>query len=364
MATTLADIAKAAKVSIATASRVLSNSDHPISSETRRRVLELAEAMDYRPNWLARGMRTERTQTIGIIADDLLSPFTPPIIRGIQDFLKTIDYLGLIINSDWDPALEQEAIKTLLGRSVDAFIFVESGHLAPTEELEQAQKPYMFVHRLFGATIPNSVVPDDFAGTMLAMRHLFSLGHHRIAHITGPLGWHSARRRLDGYRASLEEQGIEADEELIVEGDWKFEGGVAATQQLLQVTPRPTAIFVANDHMAWGAIDALREAGLRAPDDVAIVSYDNRPFSRVLRPKLTTVSLPAYEMGQRGAALLWEKLQSDAPMEDFEEEKICGTLYIRESCGADPSLRTVEGPDVGTTVRHRLIGRQPTPEEG
>ncbi len=357
MTTTLADVARAANVSIATASRVLSKSNHPISDKARQRVLKSATAMNYKPNWLARGMRTDRTHTIGIIADDLLSPFTPPIIRGIQDFLKTIDYLGLIINADWDPDLEREAISTLLGRSVDGMIFVESGHLVPTEELEKAGKPYMFVHRLFGAPIQHSVVPDDYAGTQLAMEHLFSLGHRRIAHISGPSGWHSARRRVDGYVASLAEHAIAVEPGLMVESDWEFEGGFAATQQLLATNPRPTAIYVANDHMAWGTVEAIRAAGLRVPDDVAIVSYDNRRFSRILRPKLTTVSLPAYEMGKKAAELLSLKLQGEAVA--LEEVKICGTLYIRESCGAPPSLRTVEQPDVGTTVRHQLTGVQP-----
>jgi len=354
---TLSDVAKAANVSITTASRVLTKSSHPINEKTRQRVLKSAAAMEYKPNWLARGMRTDRTNTIGIIADDLLSPFTPPIIRGIQDYLKTIDYLGLIINSDWDPKLEREAISTLLSRSVDGMIFVESGHLSPTDELERAGKPYMFVHRLFGAPIRHSVVPDDYAGSQLAMEHLFSLGHRRIAHISGPSGWHSARRRVDGYLASLGEHAIEPQPELLLESEWKFEGGAEATQQLLAINSRPTAIYVANDHMAWGAIEAIRSVGLRVPDDMAIVSYDNREFSRVLRPKLTTVSLPAYEMGKKAAEQLSLKLQGEAIPED--EIKISGTLFVRESCGAHESMRSVEELDLGTTVRHQLIGMQP-----
>ena len=269
-----------------------------------------------------------------------------------------IDYLGLIINADWDPVLEREAISTLLGRAVDGMIFVESGHLVPTAELEKAGKPYMFVHRLFGASIQHSVVPDDYAGTQLAMAHLFSLGHRLIAHISGPHGWHSARRRVDGYLDALAAHAIAIEPGLMLESDWKFEGGAEATQQLLAASPRPTAIYVANDHMAWGAIETIRAAGLRVPDDVAIVSYDNREFSRVLRPKLTTVSLPAYEMGKKAAEQLSLKLLGETVAAD--EVKICGTLYIRESCGAPPSLRTVEALDLGTTVRHQLIGLQPT----
>lgn len=357
MTTTLADVAKAANVSIATASRVLTKSSHPISEKTRQRVLNSARAMGYQPNWLARGMRTDRTNTIGIVADDLLSPFTPSIIRGIQDYLRTIDYLGLIINSDWDPQLEREAIGTLLGRSVDGMIFVESGHLSPTEELEKAGKPYMFVHRLFGAPVQYSVVPDDYAGTQLAMEHLFALGHRRIAHIAGPSAWHSARRRVDGYVDSMRAHGIEVEPGWVVESDWKFEGGFAATQQLLTSNPLPAAIYVANDHMAWGTVEAIRSTGLRVPEDVAIVSYDNLPFSRVLRPKLTTVSLPAYEMGERAAKQLALKLQGD--IVPPEEVKICGTLYVRESCGAPASLRTDDNANLSTLSRRHMAGIRP-----
>lgn len=357
LSATLEEVAKAAGVSVATASRVLTHSTHPVRVETRQRVLRFAQTMDYRPNLLARSMRTERTHTIGIIADDLLSPFTPPIIRGIQDYLKTIDYLGLIVNSDWDPALEREAINTLLSRAVEGIIFVESGHVAPTQELVESRKPYMFVHRLFGASVKNSVVPDDALGAQLAVEHLLRLGHHRIAHIAGPQGWHSARQRLESYQTTLSSHRITIDPMLIIESDWEFEGGMVAAEQLLAAPQRPTAIFAANDMMALGAIEALQSVGLCVPQDVALVGYDNRDFSRVFHPKLTTVSLPTYRIGQKAAELLWLKLQGEAA--DLDEVKICGQLYIRESCGADDTLRTQDKPDVETTVRHRLTGKQP-----
>jgi LacI family transcriptional regulator len=319
--------------------------------------MEIAQNLGYKPNLLARSMRTERTHTLGIIADDLLSPFTPPIIRGIQDYLKTVDYLGLIVNADLDPATEADAINTLLSRAVEGIIFVESFHRAPTEELERSQKPYTFVHRLFGEPIKNSVVPDDFAGAVLAVEHLIALGHRCIAHIAGPRTWHSARRRVEGYVATLAAHDLPCDDTLLAEGDWEFEGGVAAMQSLLRRSPLPTAIFVANDVMAVGALDVLRNAGLRVPEEIALVSYDNLGFCRLFRPKLTTVSLPAYQMGQQAAALLCQKLQGDRA--DLDEVRICGRLYVRESCGAPVAMRTEDELNVGTTVRHLLIGKQP-----
>lgn len=357
MSVNLTSVAKAAGVSVATVSRVLTQSDHPVREETRQRVREIAQVLGYKPNLLARSMRTERTHTIGIIADDLLTPFTPPIIRGIQDYLKTVDYLGLIVNADLDPATEADAIGTLLSRAVEGIIFVESFHRAPTEELERSQKPYIFVHRLFGEPIKNSVVPDDFAGAALAVEHLLALGHRSIAHIAGPRNWHSAQRRVEGYQATLQAHNLPLNPALLVEGDWEFEGGMAAMQTLLQQRPLPTAIFVANDTMSLGALDVVRSVGRRVPEEIAIVSYDNLSFSRLLRPKLTTVSLPAYQMGQQAAALLYQQLQGERA--DFDEVRICGRLYIRESCGAPVTMRTQDELNVGTTARHLLIGRQP-----
>jgi LacI family transcriptional regulator len=357
MQASLTDVAKAAGVSIATASRVLTSADYPVADATRQKVLNAAHLLGYQPNLVARSLRTDRTHTIGVIADDLLSPFTPPILRGIQDFLKTIGYLALIVNSDWDPAIEHEAMHTLLSRAVEGIIFVESGHLAPTKELEESGKPFVFVHRLFGSSIPNSIVPDDFGGATVAVEHLLALGHSRIAHLAGPQGWHSARRRREGYTATLLRHGITPDPALLVDGDWEYEGGEAAATRLLAVTPRPTAIFVANDEMSLGAIAAIRRAGLRVPQDIALVSYDNRRYSRTIRPKLTTVSLPAYQMGYHAGELLWAKLQGEAVAGD--EVRILGRLYVRESCGADASMQSVEESDIGTTARHRLTGIPP-----
>ncbi|HKY54287.1 MAG TPA: LacI family DNA-binding transcriptional regulator, partial [Anaerolineales bacterium] len=177
MSIKLEDIAKETGFSISTVSRVLSNSSYRVSEPIREKVLRVATAMGYQPNIAARSLRTDRTNTIGIIVDDLLSPFTPPIVRGIQDYLNEHGFLSLIVNSDWDPDQEQAAIKTLLSRPVDGIIFVEYSHQTHSLDLERSDKPHVFVHRLFGSPIKNSVVPDDTYGASLATGHLIQLGH-------------------------------------------------------------------------------------------------------------------------------------------------------------------------------------------
>jgi len=357
MAVTIEEIAKASGFSIATVSRVLTKSSYPVSETTRKRVLEVAETMGYKPNLAARSLRTDQTNTIGIIVDDLLSPFVPPIVRGIQDYLKKFDYLSLIVNSEWDPKLEQDAIKTLVSRPVDGIIFVEYSHLATNDVLKQSMKPYVFVHRLFGSAIKNSIVPDDYHGARLAVKHLISLGHRRIAHITGPKGWHTARRRLAGYTDELTACHLEVDPDLVQPGDWEYEGGYAAAKNLLTFAKVPTAIFSANDLMALGAICAVQDAGLNVPKDVAVVGYDNRDSAHIFRPRITTVSMPVYEMGRTAADLLLRHIKEG--FEEVDEIKVKGQLFIRETCGADESQRTQEDINLATASRRILLHKDP-----
>ncbi len=357
MPVTLEEIAKAAGFSVPTVSRALTNSSYPVSPATRQRIIEVAQAMGYKPNLAARSLRTDQTNTIGIIVDDILSPFTPPIVRGIQDYLKQVDYLSLIVNSDWDPEIEREAINTLISRPVDGIIFVEYSHFAVNETLEESNKPYVFVHRLFGSNIRNSVVPDDYYGATLAVRHLINLGHQRIAYINGPEGWHTSQRRLAGYKDELTAHGLGLDSTLIQPGDWEFEGGDIAAKSLLALDDLPTALFAANDLMALGAICAIQNAGLKVPKDIAIVGYDNREFARIVRPQISTVSMPVYEMGRTAAELLLKQVEEGC--QDVDEIKIKGSLFIRETCGADKSQRTSETVDMATVSRRVLLRKDP-----
>jgi DNA-binding LacI/PurR family transcriptional regulator len=357
MPVTLEEIAKAAGFSVATVSRALTNHEYPVKPATRQRITEVAHAMGYKPNIAARSLRTDQTNTIGIIVDDILSPFVPPIVRGVQDYLKQFTYLSLIMNSDWDPDIEQDAINTLVSRPVDGIVFVESSHLTANEVLQQSEKPYIFAHRLFGSTIRNSVVPDDYYGAALAVQHLAALGHRRIAYINGPEGWHTAQRRLAGYKDELAAQNLDFDPALVQPGDWEYEGGYAAAKNLLALDELPTAVFAANDLMALGVICALQDAGLHVPNDLAVVGYDNREFARIVRPQITTVSMPVYEMGRTAAELLLKQIEEGR--QDMDEVKIKGRLFIRETCGADVSQRTKEDLDVTTAVRRVLLHMDP-----
>ena len=357
MSVKLEDIAKETGFSISTVSRVLSNSTYPVSDQIRKKVLRVAETMGYEPNVAARSLRTDRTDTIGIIVDDLLSPFTPPIVRGIQDYLNEHGFLSLIVNSDWDPDQEQAAIKSLLSRPVDGIIFVEYSHLTTSDVLERSHKPRVFVHRLFGSPIKNSVVPDDHYGASLATGHLIALGHRRIGYINGPENWHTCRARRSGYQNMLISHNLDLDAALVQPGDWELESGYTAAENLLKLAERPSAIFAANDQMALGAIYAIQDAGLRVPEDVAVVGYDNRNFTKTVRPRITTVSMPVIEMGGVAAELLLKQLAEGRKEE--EEIKVKGQLIIRETCGAPEADRTQQEPDARTLFRRVLFHKQP-----
>ena len=357
MPVTLEKIAKASGFSIPTVSRALTNSKYPINPATRQRIVEVAQALGYKPNLAARSLRTEQTSTLGIIVDDISSPFVPPIVRGIQDYLKEFDYLSLIINSDWDPEVEQDAINTLLSRPVDGIIFVEYSHLALSEALLRSNKPYVFVHRLFGSAIKNSVVPDDYYGATVAVEHLIGLGHRRIAYINGPESWHTAQRRLAGYNDTMAAHQLDRDPTYIQPGDWEYESGYQAALNLLKLRSSPTAIFAANDLMALGAINALQDNDWHVPQQVAVVGYDNRDFAKIVRPRITTVSLPVYEMGRTAAELLVKHVAEGR--QEADELRVKGRLYIRETCGADAALRTPEEMNMGTIHRRILLNKGP-----
>lgn len=332
MPVTLADVAKATDLSISTVSRALNGSDHGVNEKTRQYILRIAQDLDYRPNLLARGLRGDRTFTVGIILDNITSPFAPPIVRGIQDELAEAGYSLILANSDWDSRREIESANTFLAHSVDGIIFVDTWLHSGNEAPPSSEKPYIFVNRLFRGTDYNCVGVDDRYGARMATEHLARLNHHRIALINGPDGWEASANRLAGYQDALAAHGLSFDEALVQRGTWEVRDGYRAAQALMRLADSPTAIFASNDFMAIGAIYALQDAGRRVPGDVAVVGYDDREVASLVRPALTTISLPCYKMGQMAARRLLRQLEGqDQPA---TAEQVRGQLIVRESCGA------------------------------
>ena len=225
-----------------------------------------------------------------------------------------------------------ESINVLNHRQIDGIIFVATWDRSPTLVDGLTGKPYVFVHRHFEIYTENSVLVDECWGAGLAVRHLVELGHQRIAFIAGPQDWDASIFRLQGYKLALQAAGLPYDPELVVGGDWEVESGVQAVEDLLRLGELPTAIFAANDPLALGAIYALQDHGYRVPEDVAVIGYDDREFASLVRPSISTITLPCFEMGVAAARLILQMMKGE--IKTSKPVEVRGRLITRESCGA------------------------------
>ena len=329
---TIKEVAQIAGVSIATVSRVISNSDYPVNPRTREAILQVAEDVGYSPNRAARSLRTERSSLIGVILDNFSSQWAPIIIRGIQDILHNSGYFTLVVNIPWEKYSQADVVRDMLGHSVDGFVFVEAWH--PIRELRDMlnNRPYVIVHRLFNESDPYSIIPDERYNCALVVKHLLALGHKKIAYIAGDARYFSSAQRLNTYLDTMRAAGIEVADDWIAQGEWKVLSGYQSATRIFAAAQKPSAIVAANDGLAYGALLAAQDHGLRVPEDVAIVGYGDHEISRISNPTITTVTLPLFLMGQVAAENLLSQLNSEKV--DFAEQLIPGELIVRQSCGA------------------------------
>lgn len=318
---TLEMVARTAGVSPATVSRILNGSARV--TERRRTAVESAiKQLKYRPNALARGLARGRTNSIGVLTQDIASPFYGEALRGIEDALKNTGSIPLIVSGHWMLKDEIERLDHLLSRRVDGLI-VLTGSLTDEHLVRYAEVvPLVVTGRdLSGANI-KSLRFDDYLGARLATQHLIGLGHTRIAHIAGPMNHLDSVERLRGYRDALSEAGITLDDSLIVHADFHEPGGVLAINQLLSARTAFTAVFAANDQSAFGAMLALHVHGIRAPEDISVVGFDDLPVSNYVIPPLTSVKQPVYEMGVAAARTLVGMIQGEDKTEELPKPEL------------------------------------------
>ncbi|MCL6614128.1 MAG: LacI family transcriptional regulator [Firmicutes bacterium] len=335
MAATIKDVARLAGVSRSTVSRVL-NAKSEVDPETATRVWQAVKELDYHPNTSARALVRQRTDTIGVMVADVTNPFYEKIIKGIEATANAAGLNLAFYNSYEDLAGRRKIILSALeGSRVDGLIVVGS-HLGDKSTLlEMAARglAISLVERNFADPSIPCVVSDNKTGARLAVEHLLGLGHRRIAFITGNLHYQTAIERLEGYKETLSSHGIPIEDELIAFGDFEHKSGYEAMKQLLALPQRPTAVFASNDMMAIGAMQAIGEAGLSVPGDVAVVGYDDITFASMVYPQLTTIRQPLYEMGALAAQGLIERLRNGHDTEPFKKF-LPVELVIRKSCGA------------------------------
>ncbi|MDQ6693624.1 MAG: LacI family DNA-binding transcriptional regulator [Chloroflexota bacterium] len=297
----MADVARLAGVSRTTVSLVINEMPHVSFPEgTRRRVLDAVEQLGYRPNAMARGLRSTRSHTLGIITDDIATtPFAVDIIRGAQSAALAHKKMLLVFDTAGNDEVEQTGFSMLTGWDIEGLIYATSHHRAVTPAVNLHSLPAVLVDCFMADCTLPSVVPDEVQGGYIATEVLLKQGHRRIGFVNGIADWPASIGRLQGYRRALAEYDVPYDQLLVQEGDWLQESCYAATHNLFSLPEPPTALFCANDWMAMGAYDALKELGLAIPQQVAVVGFDNREvIAAHMRPPLTTIALPYFEMGQ------------------------------------------------------------------
>jgi LacI family transcriptional regulator len=304
---TLRDVAALAGVHPATASRALNPDTRAMTSaDTAERVLSAARQLGYRPNAVARSLRTARSSSVGVVVPDLTNPLFPPIVRGIEATLAPHGYALLIVNTDNDLAHEQQLVDSLRDRSIDGLILATARLSHPLlETLAGGDLPVVLVNRRQeGLPLP-SVIPDDAAGIALAVGHLAGLGHRRIAHLAGPQDTSTGVTRLRAFRAAAVERGIGVPDGLIRPcAAWSEAEGARALGELLDSGLPFSAVIAGNDMLAMGCYDVLGERGISCPDEISVVGFNDVPFVDKLRPALTTVRIPQHDLGAEAARLL------------------------------------------------------------
>lgn len=330
---TIDDVAKYAQVSRATVSRVLNNNP-TVDADMRARVMDAIQALGYQPNRAARRLRAQSSSVVGLIISDIQNPYFLSVIRGVEDAAYAEKMSLILCNSDEDPAKERMYLNVMQAEQVAGLIIVpaHSGNGQDLNELRQAGIPIILLDRVVKHVDVDAIKVDNEHGAFEAVTHLIDLGYRRIATIAGSRHLTTGRERYQGYRSALEAADIPLNEKWVKFGNFKTETGYDLARELMQDPEPPDAIFVANNLMSLGALRAFREQSIRVPEDVAIVGFDDLPWSGELYAPLTAVSQPTYELGKEAVNLLLGRLANpDSPVRTVVLQP---RLIIRESCGA------------------------------
>jgi LacI family transcriptional regulator len=343
-------VAELARVSVATVSRIINNSGR-VTDKTRLRVVNAMEELGYRPSSIAQALATNRTNCVGVLVSELHGPFFGDMLSALEQELRSAGKFVIVTAGHSDEAREKAGLQFLIGRQCDALIVhVEALPDQYLRDHDGNPAPLVVMNRTVPGLLDHCLTLDNEYGGYLATRYLLKMGHTRIAYISGPLSWHDASQRLAGHNRALAEAGIKPDKRLLVEGDYHETAGAEALGQLLDAGLAFTAIACGNDQMAAGVMAAARDRGLRIPEDLSIVGFDNAPISRYLHPKLSTIDYPIGEMGRMAARWVLRHVYGDERIE--ARRKFEPGLLERASVA---SL----GRDAGKPAGTQAAGRRP-----
>jgi LacI family transcriptional regulator len=313
---TIYDVAREANVSMATVSRVV-NGNPNVKPTTRKKVLEAIDRLGYRPNAVARGLASKKTTTVGVIIPDISSIFYSELARGIEDIATMYKYNIILSNSDQNLEKELHLLNTMLGKQVDGIVFM-GGNITDehVEEFKRSPVPIVLAASVEEQGETPSVAIDYEQAIYDAVKLFIDKGHRDIAFVSGPMQEPINRsKKLQGYKRALEEAAIPFNEQFVAEGDYTYDSGMEALQSLMGLDRKPTAILSATDEMALGIIHAAQDQGLSIPDDLDIIGFDNTRLSLMVRPQLSTVVQPTYDIGAVAMRLL-TKLMNKEPVEE------------------------------------------------
>lgn len=315
---TIYDVAREANVSMATVSRVV-NGNPNVKPTTRKKVMEVIDRLGYRPNAVARGLASKKTTTVGVIIPDISNVIFAELARGIEDIATMYNYNIILSNSDQNHDKELRLFNTMLGKQVDGLVFM-GGNITQelVAEFEKSPVPIVLAGSMEESGKIASVNIDHEQAVYDVVTNLVEKGHKEIAVVIGPLHEPiNSEKKLAGYRRALSEAGIEYREDLIVEGDYTYDSGIEAFDKLLEAEKRPTAIFVGSDEMALGVVHGAQDKGFVIPDDFEVITSDNTRLSLMVRPQLTTIVQPLYDIGAVAMRLLTKLMNKEPVTEDI-----------------------------------------------
>nr|WP_295974722.1 catabolite control protein A [uncultured Bacillus sp.] len=309
---TIYDVAREANVSMATVSRVV-NGNPNVKPTTRKKVLEVIERLGYRPNAVARGLASKKTTTVGVIIPDISNTVFAELARGIEDIATMYKYNIILSNSDQNKEKELHLLNTMLGKQVDGLVFMGGNITAEhVEEFEKSPVPIVLAGSIEQTGKIPAVNIDYEQAAYDAVTAFVEHGHKHIAIVIGPLTEPiNADKWLAGYKRALSEAGLEFAEELVAEGDYTYDSGIEAFEKLLEAEKKPTAIFVGSDEMALGVVHGAEDKGYSIPDDFEVITSDNTRLSLMVRPQLTTVVQPLYDIGAVAMRLLTKLMNKE-----------------------------------------------------
>jgi LacI family transcriptional regulator len=321
-------VAMLAGVSIATVSAVI-NGTAAVRPERKKRVLDAMAALNYFPDAIARGLKTGKTNAIGVVVPDITNAFYPEVIRGVEDIARQAGYSVLLCDSNEDPRREADHLNSLFSRRVDGVLLACCVDSTAVSGTFRGRYPVVFIDRIPAVAFEGAVCSDNIHAGAMATRHLLDLGHQRIAMVVGHLGLSPHRDRLEGFRKAMQESHLPILDEYLVSGDLQIEDSLRTCRQLLDLPNPPTAIMVGNNKLLLGVLAGLEERAIRVPQQISILGFDDYLWNRYFSPSLTAVAQSTFEMGKRACELLLHSIKNDQELGPPASRRICLPTELR-----------------------------------